>query len=146
MNSPYNIVRFWEYIFIFLNENGEEQVNFITELSTAIQNAFSDVLLIYALKNANIACIYFVEDKIWFGQGERGPFVSKGCCKRSERKCMFCLPILQRKVVSKIYRPSRYLISKFSLLTLHFAGRLSVQYTLHTLYITHKHKKSFKNV
>ena len=33
---------------------------------------------------------------------------------------------------------------KSSSLTLDFSGRLSVQYTLHTLYITHKHKKMFQ--
>ena len=56
-------------MFIFFNEDWEE-VLFIIGLLTAKQNTFGDIIFKHAFQNASKASIQFVEDQIYFGQGD----------------------------------------------------------------------------
>ena len=76
------------FVWYFLSFYDGEEVRFIIGLSTAKQNTFGNVLFMDAVKNTNIELILFVEDQIYFGQGDRGHFVSKVWSKWYEGKCI----------------------------------------------------------
>ena len=56
--------------FVFFSHRNGEEVLFIIGLLTAKQNTFGDIIFKHAFQNATKASIQFVEDQIYFGQGD----------------------------------------------------------------------------